>query len=80
MTEHSPFSARNNRSGPVSEWGLIGFGPEAELGRLERYCAEMNRRDPHGRFWYVAGEDSRRYVDCRQNADPGPSRITPRAA
>jgi hypothetical protein len=44
---------------------MMGSGPEAELGRMERYCAEMNRRDPMRRMWFVSGEVGKRHVDCR---------------
>ena len=64
MTAHSPFTARNSQS--LSNWSLMGAGKEAEIGRLERYCSEMNARDPHKRLWFVAqAENGNSYVDCR---------------
>jgi len=66
MNDQTPFSRRGEGPKGISKWSLVGIGPEAELGRMERYCAEMNSRDPYRRMWFVGTmEDGRRFVDCR---------------
>jgi len=75
MNDQTPFSRRGDGPKGLSKWNLIGSGPDAELGRLEAYCAEMNRRDPRKLFWFVnKTETGERYVDNRSHADPGSPR------
>jgi hypothetical protein len=64
MTAHNPLTApTDRRPGRVSEWSLQPG--ETEIERLERYCSEMNRRDPRGLLWFVGQNDKLASVECR---------------
>jgi hypothetical protein len=62
---------RANDNEHCKDWSLDYTATDPELDRLERYAADMNRRDPMRRQWFVAKTtdaatgEIKRFVDCQ---------------